>query len=109
MKKRKAILVTFTIRSEMFKSNYERNCFFRGLYGWKQIVKKKERRYVYRRHGLLDRIPHLRVDESVFIVLEEHIKEIENFLKEWEDKVIWDEFEVLLDEEKFKRMFKEVI
>ena len=107
--KRKAILITFTIKSERFKSNYERNCFFRGLYGWKQIIKRGEKRYVYRRNGLLDKIPHLRIDESVFIVLEEHLKEIENFLDEWKDKVIWDEFEVLLDEKKFKKMLGEVV
>jgi len=50
----------------------------------------------------------LRIDESVFIVLEEHLKQIEEFLKEWEDKVIWHEFEVLLDEARFKELMKEV-
>ena len=106
MKKRKAILVTFTIRSEMFKSNYERNCFFRGLYGWKQIIRKANKKYVYRREGILNKIPHIRVDESVFIILKKHFEEIERFLREWEDKVMWDTFEVLLDEEKCKKLLE---
>jgi len=97
--KRKAILVTFTIKTEKFRSISERNRFYKELYGWKQIVKKQEKRYIYRRGGLLDEIPHIRVDRSVFIILREHMKKIERFMKEWEGKIKWDAFDVLLDEE----------
>jgi len=37
---RKAVLVTFSVRSNMFDSDYERNKFYRGLYGWRQKIKK---------------------------------------------------------------------
>ena len=65
----------------------------------------QEKRYVYRRNGLLDEIPHIRVDRSVFIILREHMKKIERFMKEWEDKIKWDAFDVLLDEER-ERMLR---
>ena len=35
-----------------------------------------------------------------------HFEEIERFLREWEDKVMWDTFEVLLDEEKCKKLLE---
>jgi len=57
---------------------------------------------VYCREGILTRIPHIKVDKSVFIVAERHFKQIERFLQEWEDKVMWEAFEVLLDREKLK-------
>ncbi len=52
------MLVCFNVRSEKFDSNYERNKFFRGLYGWKQTVKTEdagghEKEYTYERHGVL--------------------------------------------------------
>ena len=103
--KKKAILVIFTIKTKKFESISERNRFYKELYGWKQIVKKQEKRYVYRRNGLLDEIPHIRVDRSVFIILREHMKKIERFMKEWEDKIKWDAFDVLLDEER-ERMLR---
>jgi len=103
--KKKAILITFTIKTEKFESISERNRFYKELYGWKQIVKKQEKRYIYRRGGLLDEIPHIRVDRSVFIILREHMKKIERFMKEWEDKIKWDAFDVLLDEER-ERMLR---
>lgn len=95
----KRVLITFSIESRKFESNYERNKFFRGLYGWKQIIKKQEKKYVYRRHGLLDEIPHIKVDQSLFIIAKKHLDRMEKFLDEWEDKVKWDKFEVLLREE----------
>lgn len=99
MRRKRAVLITFTVNTSKFGSISERNRFYKELYGWKQIVKKEERRYIYRREGLLDGIPHLRVDRSIFIVLREHMNKIRKFLKEWEDKIRWDMFDVLLDEE----------
>ena len=49
---KKAVLICFNIQSDKFKSNYERNKFFRGLYGWKQMI-KKERNADKRRYGSL--------------------------------------------------------
>ncbi|MCD6226174.1 MAG: hypothetical protein J7J93_00015 [Candidatus Aenigmarchaeota archaeon] len=105
---KKAILITFSVESKKFSSNYERNKFFRELYGWKQIIKKEEKRYTYRRSGLLDEIPHLKVDQSMFIILEKHMQKMIEFLEDWEDKIRWNKFDVLLDkeqEEMLKRCF----
>ena len=103
---RKAVLICFSVKTKRFRSNYERNKFFKALYGWKQIIIKERKTYVYKRNGLLDLIPHIKVDQSSFIIPENHFKKIINFLEEWEDKVIWKSFKVLIDEE-IEEMFKE--
>jgi hypothetical protein len=105
MKEKKAILICFSVKSGKFESYSERNKFFKKLYGWKQVIRKeimlgkKEKSYVYKREGLLDEIPHLKVDQSSFIVPEDEFERIVGFLKEWHDKVIWRTFKVLLDED----------
>jgi len=106
---KKAVLIAFSVQSGKFESHYERNKFFRGLYGWKQmirkevIVSKKQKPqgkvYTYRREGLLDEIPHEKVDQSSFIVPEDEVGKIMKCFKEWRDKVIWKSFKVLLDED----------
>ncbi|MEM7821649.1 MAG: hypothetical protein QXX38_02460 [Candidatus Aenigmatarchaeota archaeon] len=110
MMKKKAVLIAFSINSEKFESYYERNKFFRELYGWKQMIRReifvgrtkpKEKVYVYRRDGLLNGIPHKRVDQSSFIVPEDEFDKIENFIKEWEGKVMWKVFKILLEEDIF--------
>ena len=74
------------------------------------IVSKKqkpqEKFYTYRREGLLDEIPHEKVDQSSFIVPEDDFDKITKFFKEWRDKVMWKSFKVLLDED-FEDFFKE--
>lgn len=115
---KKAVLICFSIKSEKFENYYERNKFFRNLYGWKQTIKKevivrgknpktKEKFYTYRREGLLDEIPHKKVDQSSFIVPEDDFEKIAKFFKEWEDKVIWRTFKVLLEENFFKEDIEE--
>jgi hypothetical protein len=108
MKEKKAVLVCFSVKSGRFESSYERNKFFRSLYGWKQIIKKEisgnklrkeEKIYTYRREGLLDEIPHKKIDQSSFIVPEDEFEKVEKFFKEWEDKVIWRNFKILLEED----------
>ena len=85
------------------------------MYGWKQIITKKiirkkpkteKKVYTYRREGLLDEMPHRKVDQSSFIVPEDNFETIINFLEEWHDKVIWKSFKVLLDED-FEEFFKD--
>jgi hypothetical protein len=116
---KKAVLIAFSVKSGMFESHYERNKFFRELYGWKQMIKKevvvgerqkpKEKVYTYRREGLLDEIPHERVDQSSFLVPEDEFDKIENFMREWRKKVIWKAFKVLLeDEEIFEEEEEEI-
>ena len=77
------------------------------LYGWKQVIHGKGKKYIYERRGILNRIPHLRIDQSSFIIPKRYFEEITNFLREWEDKVIWKHFEVLINEE-IKRIFEEL-
>ena len=108
--KKRAVLVTFTVRSCKFRSAYERNKFFRGLYGWRQVVRKeivvrgrmREKAYVYKREGLLDRVVHEKIDQSSFIVPEEEFRKIENFMREWRDKVMWKAIKIVLEDEIFR-------
>lgn len=102
IEKKTAVLITFTVNTERFDSNSERNKFYKELYGWKQVVKKEDKRYTYRREGLLDEIPNIRVDRSVFIIMKRHMDRMRKFLDEWEDKIKWDKFDVLLDKEREK-------
>jgi len=104
-KEKKAVLICFSVKSERFDSNYERNKFFRGLYGWKQIIKKEKKSYTYHRSGILDEIINKKIDQSSFIVPEDNFEKIIEFLQEWEDKVIWKTFKVLLEED-FKKFFE---
>lgn len=117
-KERKAVLISFSVKSSRFESHYERNTFFRKLYGWKQIIRKevvgedereepKKKVYTYHREGLLDEMPHERVDQSSFIVPEDDFEKIEEFFEEWGNKVMWRMFKVLLDKEEFDEMEEE--
>ena len=99
---KKAVLIKFSIESRNFNSNTERNIFFRKLYGWKQIVKKEGKRYIYKREGLIDHFPCAKLDKSMLLIQKEYVNEILNFLQEWEDKVKWHMFNVLLDEDQEK-------
>ena len=99
LKEKKAVLISFDVESDRFESPYERNKFFRCLWGWKQVVKKGEERYSYHREGLLNEIPHMKVDNSVFIVALEHMKKILKFFEEWSDKVAWRAFPIMLEDD----------
>ncbi len=103
---RTAILIKFTIRTRNFGSNSERNKFFRELYGWKQIVTTEDKRYEYRREGLLDEMPHLRVDKSMFIIMRKNLDRMRQFFEEWDDKINWNEFDVILRKEQ-QRLLRE--
>lgn len=101
---RTAILITFHTQSEKFKSPSERNKFFAELYGRKQIIPKENKKYIYRREGLLDTMNHIKVDNSVFIVALEQMKRMEKFFKEWEDKVMVKTFPVLINENQAEKL-----
>jgi hypothetical protein len=102
IEKRRAVLITFSVKTDRFQNRTERNRFYKELYGWKQTVKKQEKKYVYERDGLLDEIPHIKVDQSLFIIMREHMRRMQEFLDEWEDKIKWDMFDVLLNDEQQK-------
>jgi len=101
---KRAILIAFTLKTKEFTSRYERVKFFKSLYGWKQIVPSKNREYEYRRPGLLNFIPHIKVDQSSFIIPEDEIDEIMDFFEKWADKVIFRTFKVLLEDEEWEEM-----
>jgi len=108
--KKRTVLITFTVKTSKFESMSERNKFYKELYGWKQIVKKQEKKYTYWRDGLLDEMPHFRVDRSIFIIMKEHMNRMRKFFEEWEDKIKWDMFDVSLNkrqEEMLRRCFDE--
>ena len=97
IKEKKAVLIAFSVQSSKFENSSERNKFFRMLYGWKQIIPNEKKEYVYERKGILDKMPHEKVDQSSFIVPEVDFDRIEKFFDEWSNKVIWKTFKVLLD------------
>ena len=99
-----AILISFDTMTEAFESPYERNKFFTELHGRKQIVVKGGKRYEYEREGLLDEIPNLRVDNSVFIIMQEHRRMMEQFFNAWQDKVMFKSFPVVLDNREFHEL-----
>ncbi|OGI14463.1 hypothetical protein A3K63_04960 [Candidatus Micrarchaeota archaeon RBG_16_49_10] len=100
----KAVLICFSTKSRQFKSNYDRNRFFRGLYGWRQVINTGNKKYIYERQGLLGGIPHIRVDQSMFIIMERHAEAMREFLDGWEDKIDWQLFNVLLDDDQKKKL-----
>lgn len=101
---KRGMLVCFNVNSDKFKSNYERNKFFRGLYGWRQVIEKGGKRYVYERRGVLNEVPHKKVDQSSFIVNDEDFDRIEKFFDEWHKKVVHNTFKVLLEKNIFKEL-----
>ena len=98
MTEKKGILITFSIKSQKFTPS-ERTVFFRKLYGWKQVVPTEDKKYEYERPGILDEMPHEKVDKSSFIVPEDNFDEIMNFFDQWTNKVMLKTFKVLLDRE----------
>jgi len=96
------VLISFDTSSKKFDSNYERNKFFRGLYGWKQTIKKKGKEYEYERSGLLDEVPNIKVDKSVFIIPIKKLRRIIKYFDKWDDKVNFKTYRILLDGKKSK-------
>jgi len=100
-KNRRAVIISFCTHSDKFRSASERNTFFRGLYGWEQVVTKNDKRYRYRREGILTEIPHIKVDDSVFIVALEHFKKVLKYFEEWSNKVDWEVRRIILEDDDF--------
>jgi hypothetical protein len=92
------ILICFNSEGKKFDSPSERNKFYRELYGFKQVVTKDGKSYTYQKEGILTEIPHMRVDNSSFIVPPQDIERMESFFREWSEKVHWKMLRVLLDE-----------
>ena len=102
---KKAVIITFRTHSEKFKSPYERSKFFRELHGWKQIVPREGKKYSYKREGLLDEIPHMKIADSVFIAAAEHMKKIKEFFNQWEEKVDFETMKIMCKKKQLMEMF----
>lgn len=98
MAEKRGVMITFSVRTEKIKPS-EKTVFFRKLYGWKQVVPNENKVYEYERPGILDEIPHEKVDQSSFIVPEDSLDEIMEFFEQWHSKVMLKTFRVLLDKE----------
>ena len=107
---KRAALISFDICSAKFKSNSERNRFFRGLYGWNQRVRSGGKVYEYRREGLLDTVPHIKVDDSVFIVAQKALDEVMEYFEKWREKVNYKLLHVIVSDRLFeeKKRWREI-
>ena len=95
----KADLLTYNTIKDRFESVYERNKFYRGLFGYRQTVKKNGKEYEYEKDGLMDRVPNSRIDDSVFILAKKHTPEVLEYFVEWGEKVSHHVFTVVIDDE----------
>ncbi len=103
-----AVIITFHTNTDRFDSSYERIKFFKELHGWKQTVPSgSSKRYVYRRQGVLDEVPHVKLADSVFAVAMEHMKRMEQFFSEWEEKVDCEMMEIMMSRRMFERKQEE--
>ena len=100
------IIITFHTNPDAFDSDYERSKFFRELHGWQQSINKNDRRYVYRRSGLLDEIPHAKIADSVFMTAMENMDRVEKFFEEWTKKVEFDIMEVMMQKTELEKIMK---
>ncbi|MFQ3307902.1 MAG: hypothetical protein ACI977_000117 [Candidatus Nanohaloarchaea archaeon] len=99
MSEEKASIVTYNTKREKFESMYERNQFYRGLFGYKQTVKRNGKEYKYEKEGLMDKIPNMRIDDSVFIIAQDNTERIKEYFHEWDNKISHHIFTVLISEE----------
>lgn len=107
IKEKRGTLITFSIRTDKFKTSSEKTIFFRKLYGWKQVVPTEEKTYEYERPGILDEMPHEKVDQSSFIIPEDRTDKIMDFFEEWSNKVMLRTFKVLLEKSDIEKMFED--
>jgi hypothetical protein len=100
MEEERADLLTYNTRRDRFESVYERNKFYRGLFGYKQTVKKNGKKYEYEKEGLMDEIPNSRIDDSVFILAKKFTPRVINYFEDWGEKVSHHVFTVVVEDEK---------
>ena len=97
-REKEASLLTYNTHRDKFESVYERNKFYRGLFGYKQTVKKNGKKYEYEKDGLMDEIPNSRIDDSVFIIANQHVERLQDYFTEWGEKVSHHVFTVLIED-----------
>ncbi len=94
----KAVMFTFTMKSSGV-TNSEKTKFYKELYGWTQTVPGGKKKYVYHREGVLEDVPHEKVDQSSFIVPEDEADKMMDFFDDWGKKVMMRTFKVLIDDD----------
>ena len=99
MGKLEACLLSYSTEREEFESMYERNQFYRGLFGYTQTVKRNGKEYEYEKDGLMDEIPNVRIDDSVFLFASGDRDRVEAYFVEWGEKVTHHIFKVVLEKE----------
>jgi hypothetical protein len=99
MAEHRALLIAYDTDRDRFDSLYERNKFYRGLFGYKQTVRKDEKVYHYEKEGLLGKIPSIKVEDSVIIIAQRHRDRFIEYLDEWGGKVQYTTYPVILDGE----------
>lgn len=104
---KKAVMFTFAMKSARV-TNSEKTKFFKELYGWTQTVPGGKKKYVYHREGVLEDMPHEKVNQSSFLVPENEAERMMEFFDEWGKKVMLKTFKVLLDDNDFFREFREL-
>lgn len=103
---KKGVIFTYTMRSAKV-SNSEKTKFFKELYGWTQTVPGGKKKYVYHREGVLEDVPHEKVDQSSFLVPEDSTEKMMEFFDDWRKKVMIRTFNVLLDDKMFRELARQ--
>ncbi len=99
-----AVLISYDTKKEAFDSLYERNKFYRGLFGYKQEVKENGKVYRYEKQGLIDKIPHIKVEDSVIIVAEHNQELFKQYFTQWAGKVEYKTYKIILDNNDWKKV-----
>jgi hypothetical protein len=68
-------------------------------------VKKNGKEYEYEKDGLMDEIPNVRIDDSVFIIMQNHKGRVNEYFTDWGEKVTHHIFKVIIDD---KNVIKEL-
>ena len=106
MPETEAALFTYNTERKNFDSVYERNKFYRGLFGYKQTVRKNGKEYSYEKDGLMDEIPHMRIDDSVFVTSTNYVSRIKTYFEEWGEKVSIHVFTVIIEDQSILEKIK---
>nr|EGQ40546.1 MAG: hypothetical protein J07AB56_12760 [Candidatus Nanosalinarum sp. J07AB56] len=80
----KAVLVTYEAKRKNFESMHRRNQFYRGLFGYKQTVKRNGKRYEYDKDGLVDVAGVTRVDDSVIVARRGCEEPVLDYMQDWQ-------------------------
>jgi len=102
----KALLVTYRAEGRMFDSTYQRNQFYRGLFGYRQTVKRNGKRYKYDKDGIADLSGVTRVDDSALLFVKGRREEILDYMQDW-PQVSHHVFKVEVEDKQLRRQLKD--